>query len=167
MARSSIGSRRPQKVVGVSARSTTNRDPHQPDAHPFLLNGEPVFINGIAEYEHRIGNSHAFTSEEIRARVAQIRAGRLSTPFAQCAHQPCITCSYQHYWDNLGILWWPQPKCRRRSGSYSPAFRPKFQDGVCQTEWVKRTAQQSLPEILWGLQNAASFPKTLPGNAPP
>ena len=32
----------------------------------FLLNGKPVFINGIAEYEHLIGQSHAFSQEQIR-----------------------------------------------------------------------------------------------------
>jgi beta-galactosidase/beta-glucuronidase len=40
----------------------------------FLINGKPVFINGIAEYEHLIGGSHAFDEAEITARVQEIKA---------------------------------------------------------------------------------------------
>jgi len=39
----------------------------------FLLNGKPVFINGIAEYEHLLGNSHAFSATEIKSRATQIK----------------------------------------------------------------------------------------------
>src|SRR5690606_11057142 len=39
-----------------------------------LVNGKPVFIHGIAEYEHKLGGSHAFTAEEISARVRDMKA---------------------------------------------------------------------------------------------
>ena len=40
----------------------------------FYLNGQPVFINGVCEYEHQFGQSHAFSREQVAARVKQIRA---------------------------------------------------------------------------------------------
>ncbi len=35
----------------------------------FYLNGKPVFINGVCEYEHQFGQSHAFSNEQVAARV--------------------------------------------------------------------------------------------------
>jgi beta-galactosidase/beta-glucuronidase len=35
----------------------------------FFLNGKAVFINGIAEYEHLLGSSHAFTDEQIKTKM--------------------------------------------------------------------------------------------------
>ena len=52
----------------------------------FYLNGQPVFINGTCEYEHILGNSHAFTPEQIRSRVKQIRNAGFNA-FRE-AHQP-------------------------------------------------------------------------------
>lgn len=126
-------------------------DPHRPGAHPFLLNGSPVFINGIAEYEHRIGNSHAFTSEEIRARVQQIRAAGFNA--FRDAHQP-HNLRYQHYWDSLGILWWPQLSAHIWFDS--PAFRQHFKTAL--TEWIKER-RNSPSVILWGLQNESKLPE--------
>ena len=40
----------------------------------FYLNGKPVFINGVCEYEHQFGQSHAFSREQVAARVKQMRA---------------------------------------------------------------------------------------------
>ena len=126
-------------------------DLHQPGAHLFLLNGRPVFINGIAEYEHRIGNSHAFTGEEIRARVAQIQAAGFNA--FRDAHQP-HNLGYQHYWDSLGILWWPQLSAHIWFDS--PAFRQNFKTAL--TEWVKER-RNSPSLILWGLQNESKLPE--------
>ncbi|MDE7085927.1 MAG: beta-galactosidase, partial [Prevotella sp.] len=54
--------------------------------HRFYLNGQPVFINGTCEYEHLLGNSHAFTPEQIRSRVKQITNAGFNA-FRE-AHQP-------------------------------------------------------------------------------
>jgi len=116
----------------------------------FLLNGEPVFINGIAEYEHRIGGSHAFSAAEIRARVAQIRAAGFNA--FRDAHQP-HNLRYQAYWDSLGILWWPQLSAHIWYDS--PAFRRNFK--ILLTEWVKER-RNSPSVILWGLQNESKLP---------
>ncbi len=126
-------------------------DLHGPGAHPFLLNGSPVFINGIAGYEHRIGNSHAFTGEEIRARVEQIRAAGFNA--FRDAHQP-HNLRYQHYWDSLGILWWPQLSAHIWFDS--PAFRKNFKTAL--TEWVKER-RNSPSLVLWGLQNESKLPE--------
>lgn len=126
-------------------------DPKAPGAHPFLLNGRPVFINGIAEYEHRIGNSHAFTDAEIKARVEQIRAAGFNA--FRDAHQP-HNLRYQHYWDSLGILWWPQLSAHIWFDS--PAFRKNFKTGL--TEWIKER-RNSPSVILWGLQNESKLPE--------
>ena len=117
----------------------------------FLLNGKPVFINGIAEYEHMLGNSHAFSDEEIRARVMMIRAAGFNA--FRDAHHP-HNLRYQHYWDSLGVLWWTQ------MGAHiwfdSPAFRENFKKNL--KEWVKE--RRNSPSLaMWGLQNESKLPE--------
>ncbi|MFL5811151.1 MAG: glycoside hydrolase family 2 protein, partial [Flavisolibacter sp.] len=95
----------------------------------FLLNGKPVFINGIAEYEHLLGNSHAFSDEEIRSRVMQIKAAGFNA--FRDAHHP-HNLQYQKYWDSLGLLWWTQ------MGAHiwydTPEFRKNFK--ALLRDWV-------------------------------
>ena len=126
-------------------------DLHTAGPHPFLLNGQPLFINGIAEYEHRIGNSHAFTAQEIRARVQQIKAAGFNA--FRDAHQP-HNLLYQHCWDSLGMLWWPQLSAHIWFDT--PAFRKNFKR--CLAEWVKER-RNSPSVILWGLQNESRLPE--------
>ena len=71
----------------------------------FYLNGQPVFINGTCEYEHILGNSHAFTPEQIRSRVKQIRNAGFNA-FRE-AHQP-HNLLYQQLFDEQGMLFWSQ-----------------------------------------------------------
>lgn len=79
---------------------------HRKDNDPtFRLNGEKVFLNGICEYEHLFGQSHAFSEEQILSRVRQIKDAGFNA--FRDAHQP-HNLLYQHYWDKTGILWWPQ-----------------------------------------------------------
>ena len=119
--------------------------------HNFFLNGKAVFINGIAEYEHKIGASHAFSDEEIGARVGQIRAAGFNA--FRDAHQP-HNLLYQHYWDSLGILWWPQLSAHVWYDS--PEFRKNFKTLL--TEWIKER-RNSPSVILWGLQNESKLPE--------
>jgi beta-galactosidase len=146
---SSYGDDRVRTAYGIRRIHWT--DIHSPGPHPFLLNGRPVFINGIAGYEHRIGNSHAFSSEEIKARVAQIRAAGFNA--FRDAHQP-HNLLYQHYWDSLGILWWPQLSAHIWFDT--PEFRQHFKTAL--TEWVKER-RNSPSVILWGLQNESKLPE--------
>jgi Beta-galactosidase/beta-glucuronidase len=67
----------------------------------FFLNGRPVFINGVCEYEHQFGQSHAFSSEQIRARVKEIEGAGFNA--FRDAHQP-HNIEYLNYWDKDGIF---------------------------------------------------------------
>lgn len=117
----------------------------------FLLNGKPVFINGTAEYEHLLGNSHAFTAEQVAARVAQVRAAGYNA--FRDAHQP-HNLRYQHYWDSLGILWWPQMAAHIWFDNQ--AFRSNFKRLLVQ--WV-RERRNSPSNVLWGLENESTLPE--------
>jgi len=117
----------------------------------FLLNGKPVFINGIAEYEHLIGQSHAFSKEQIRSRVMQIK----STGFNafRDAHQP-HNLLYSDYWDRLGILCWTQMAAHIWYDT--PEFRKNFKSLL--TDWVKER-RNSPAVVLWGLENESTLPE--------
>ncbi|HEY0679124.1 MAG TPA: malectin domain-containing carbohydrate-binding protein [Chitinophagaceae bacterium] len=117
----------------------------------FLLNGKPVFINGIAEYEHLIGNSHAFTAEQIRTRVMQMKAAGFNA--FRDAHQP-HNLRYNQYWDELGFLWWTQISAHVWYDS--PEFRNNFKSLL--KEWVKER-RNSPSVVLWGLQNESKLPE--------
>jgi beta-galactosidase len=140
-----------RNVTGYGIRRIHWSDPKAPGPHPFTVNGKPVFLNGVAEYEHRIGNSHAFTDEEIRARVEQIKAAGFNA--FRDAHQP-HNLYYKHFWDSLGILWWPQYSAHIWFDS--PEFRKNFKQDLI--EWVKER-RNSPSVILWGLQNESKLPE--------
>ncbi|MDB5146403.1 MAG: glycoside hydrolase, partial [Mucilaginibacter sp.] len=116
----------------------------------FYLNGKPVFINGIAEYEHLLGKSQAFSNKEIKARVMQVKAGGFNA--FRDAHQP-HNLAYQQYWDKLGILWWPQYSAHIWYDS--PTFRANYK--ALLVDWVKER-RNSPSLILWGLQNESKLP---------
>lgn len=117
----------------------------------FLLNGKPVFINGIAEYEHLIGGSHAFSVAQIRTRVMQVKAAGFNA--FRDAHQP-HNLRYQNYWDSLGLLWWTQMSAH--DWYDTKAFRDNFK--ILLREWVKER-RNSPSLVLWGLQNESKLPK--------
>ncbi|MFW0715045.1 malectin domain-containing carbohydrate-binding protein [Pedobacter sp. N23S346] len=117
----------------------------------FLLNGKPVFINGIAEYEHLIGNSHAFTNEQISSRVRQIKAAGFNA--FRDAHQP-HNLLYSDYWDKEGILCWTQ--LAAHIWYDTPAFRSNFKKLLI--DWVKER-RNSPAVVLWGLENESTLPE--------
>lgn len=118
----------------------------------FYLNGKPVFINGTAEYEHLMGRSHAFTDEQIVARVNQIKAAGYNS--FRDGHQP-HNLLYQKYWDEEGILFWTQLSAHIWYDT--PQFRENFKSLL--TEWVKER-RNSPSVILWGLQNESTLPES-------
>lgn len=124
---------------------------HPADPKRFLLNGKPVFINGVAEYEHLIGNSHAFSAEQIRSRVMQIKAAGFNS--FRDAHQP-HNLLYQEYWDKLGILSWTQMAAHIWYDT--PEFRANFKSLL--TDWVKER-RNSPSVVLWGLENESTLPE--------
>jgi beta-galactosidase len=52
----------------------------------FFINGKPFFINGVAEYEHLLGQSHAFSKEQIIARMKWLRMAGFNA--FRDGHQP-------------------------------------------------------------------------------
>jgi beta-galactosidase len=117
----------------------------------FLLNGKPVFINGIGEYEHLLGDSHAFTEEQIRTRAMEVKSAGFNA--FRDAHQP-HNLRYQKYWDSLGLLWWTQMSAHIWYDS--PEFRNNFRNLL--KDWVKER-RNSPSLVLWGLQNESKLPE--------
>ena len=117
----------------------------------FFLNGLPVFINGTCEYEHILGNSHAFSPEQIRSRVKQIRNAGFNA-FRE-AHQP-HNLFYQQLLDEQGVLFWSQFSAHIWYDT--PAFRNNFKRLL--VRWIKER-RNSPSVILWGLQNESVLPK--------
>ena len=127
-----------------------------PDGFPsgdkrFYLNSQPVFINGTCEYEHILGNSHAFSPEQIRSRVKQIRNAGFNA-FRE-AHQP-HNLLYQQLLDEQGILFWSQFSAHIWYDT--PQFRENFKRLL--VRWIKER-RNSPSVILWGLQNESVLPK--------
>ncbi len=120
-------------------------------SNQFVLNGKPVFINGIAEYEHLLGNSHAFSKEQILSRARMIKAAGFNA--FRDAHQP-HSLHYQQYWDSAGILNWTQHTAHIWYDT--KVFRDNFK--ALLKEWVIER-RNSPSVVLWGLQNESKLPK--------
>ena len=131
--------------------ATTTPGTSVPGDHRFFLNGQPVFINGTCEYEHLLGNSHAFTPEQIRSRIKQIVNAGFNA-FRE-AHQP-HNLLYQQLLDEQGILFWSQFSAHIWYDT--PQFRDNFKRLL--VRWIKER-RNSPSVILWGLQNESILPK--------
>jgi len=119
--------------------------------HQFVINDEPVFINGVGEYEHLLGQSHAFSHEQIISRMKWLQAAGFNA--FRDAHQP-HNLLYGQLCDSLGILWWSQFSAHIWYDS--PEFRNNFKQLL--KEWViERRNDPAL--ILWGLQNESKLPE--------
>ncbi|WP_340114687.1 malectin domain-containing carbohydrate-binding protein [Maribellus mangrovi] len=117
----------------------------------FYLNGEPVFINGTAEYEHMMGQGHAFSDEQVKARTEQVKAMGFNS--FRDGHQP-HNLRYQKVWDESGLLWWPQMTAHIWFDN--PEFRENFKTLL--TDWIKER-RNSPSIILWGLENESTLPE--------
>jgi len=117
----------------------------------FFLNGQPLFVNGVCEYEHEFGQSHAFTEEQIEARIKTAKAAGFNA--WRDAHQP-HNLHYGEVIDREGLLWWPQFSAHIWFDT--PEFRESFKRHLRQ--WVKER-RNSPSIILWGLQNESTLPE--------
>lgn len=117
----------------------------------FFLNEKAVFLNGTCEYEHQFGQSHAFSPEQICARVKQIKAAGFNA--FRDAHQP-HNLEYQRLLDEYGILFWTQMSAHVWYDT--PDFRTNFKTLLRQ--WVKER-RNSPSVVMWGLQNESVLPK--------
>ena len=116
----------------------------------FVINDKPVFINGIAEYEHLLGQSHAFSNEQIVARMKWIQAAGFNA--FRDGHQP-HNLLYGKLCNEKGILWWTQLSAHVWYDTKE--FRDNFKQLL--KEWViERRNDPSV--ILWGLQNESKLP---------
>ena len=137
--------------VSLCRNSVAAKAPNAPSANCFLLNGTPVFINGTCEYEHLLGASHAFSHEQIAARIKMIRQAGFNA-FRE-AHQP-HNLYYQQLLDEQGLLFWSQFSAHIWYDT--PQFRDNFKRLL--TRWVKER-RNSPSVILWGLQNESVLPR--------
>jgi hypothetical protein len=120
-------------------------------SHQFTLNGKPVFINGIAEYEHLLGQSHAFSNEQIIARMKWIQSAGFNA--FRDGHQP-HNLLYGKLCSEKGILWWTQLSAHVWYDTKE--FKDNFKTLL--REWViERRNDPSV--ILWGLQNESKLSK--------
>lgn len=117
----------------------------------FLLNDSPVYINGVCEYEHLYGQSHAFQNVQIDARVKEVKD--LGFNAFRDAHQP-HNLRYGDRFQEEGILWWPQFSAHIWYDT--PQFRESFKRHLIQ--WVKER-RNNPAVVLWGLQNESTLPK--------
>jgi len=117
----------------------------------FFLNNKPVFINGVAEYEHLLGQSHAFSNEQIVARMKWIKAAGFNA--FRDGHQP-HNLLYGKLCNEKGILWWTQLSAHVWYDTQK--FRNNFKQLI--KEWViERRNDPSV--VLWGLQNESKLPE--------
>lgn len=121
------------------------------ESKQFFLNGSPVYINGICEYEHLYGQSHAFQNEQVDARVKEVKDLGFNT--FRDAHQP-HNLRYGDRFQEEGILWWPQFSAHIWYDT--PQFRESFKRHLVQ--WVKER-RNNPAVVLWGLQNESTLPK--------
>lgn len=117
----------------------------------FYLNNQPLFINGVCEYEHQFGQSHAFSGEQVAGRVKQIQNAGFNA--FRDAHQP-HHLDYTTLLDKKGILYWTQFSAHIWYDT--PEFRNHFKQLLRQ--WVKE--RRNAPSVvMWGLQNESVLPK--------
>lgn len=116
----------------------------------FMLNGRHYFLNGSCEYEHELGNDHAFSEEMVKTRMEMFRsAGFNAFREAHCPHN----LRYLQFCEEQGIFYWAQ------MGAHiyfdTEAFRKNF---LALTEEWLRERRNSPAIILWSIQNESMLP---------
>lgn len=120
-------------------------------SNQFYLNDKPFFINGVAEYEHILGGSHAFSREQIHSRMNWVQSAGFNA--FRDGHQP-HNLLYGELCDRKGILWWTQLSAHVWYDT--PEFRKNFK--ALLREWVVER-RNSPSVIMWGLQNESKLPE--------
>jgi beta-galactosidase len=139
------------EVVNAFGIRTIKWDRGEGGTGQFLINGKPVFINGVCEYEHLMGRSHSFSDQMIKARTEQVMAAGFNA--FRDAHQP-HNLRYNKVWDEAGILWWPQMSAQIWFDT--PEFKKNFKTLL--RDFI-RERRNSPSIILWGLQNESRIPE--------
>ncbi|MDP0500814.1 MAG: malectin domain-containing carbohydrate-binding protein [Verrucomicrobiota bacterium JB022] len=125
-------------------------DVHGEPGQPLKINGEPFFVRGVADYEHLLGQSHAFSDEQVDARVSKILSAGFNT--FRDAHHP-HNLRFNEHWDEKGVLWWTQ------FGAHIWFEKEDFYNNykALLRDWIKE--RRNSPSIfLYGLQNESKLP---------
>ncbi len=115
-----------------------------------LINGRHYFLNGSCEYEHELGNDHAFEAEMIRTRMQMFRAAGFNAfREAHCPHN----LRYLEYCEQNGILYWAQ------MGAHIYFDSEDFRENFLRLtkEWILER-RNSPAIILWSVQNESMLP---------
>ena len=139
-----------QEITPFGIRTVSWHLNRNDGSQTFQLNGKPILLNGVGEYEHNLGQSHAFGPEQIQARASQIRQAGFNA--FRDAHQP-HNLLYNQIWDETGMLWWSQMSAHIWYDT--PAFRENFKQLL--REFIKER-RNSPSLIVWGLQNESMLP---------
>lgn len=126
-------------------------DLHGPPHQPLKINGEPYFLNGVADYEHLLGQSHAFSNTQVKARVRQIQAAGFNA--FRDAHHP-HNLRFNQHWDSEGMFWWTQFGAHIwfENESFYANYKSLLRD------WIKER-RNSPSLMLYGLQNESKLPR--------
>ena len=116
----------------------------------FLLNGQPLFVHGTSETEHRFGGGLAFAPQEIDARCAELK--RLGFNLLREGHEP-HDLRYAAHLAESGILYWTGMSTHIYFDTEE--FRANFLAEV--EQWVKER-RNNPAVVIWGLQNESSLP---------
>ena len=116
----------------------------------FFLNGEPVFVHGTAETDHRLGERIAFDDEEVDARVGEVK--RLGFNMFREGHEP-HDLRYLSQMEERGLMCWAGFSTRNYADTEE--FRRTFLE--CVGQWVKER-RNSPAVVIWGLQNESALP---------
>lgn len=116
-----------------------------------LVNGTPFAIRGIAEYEHLLGNSQAFSADQVTARISQAEAAGFNA--FRDGHYP-HNLRYGDKIERDGLMWWPQFSAHNWFDN--AAYRANFLKLLA--DWV-RERRNNPAVFLWGLQNESKLPK--------
>ena len=116
----------------------------------FFLNGEPTFVHGTSEIDHRFGGSLAFEPEEIDARCRELK--KLGFNMMREGHEP-HDLRYMRNLERMGILYWTGFSTHIYVDT--PEFRKNFL--FLLEQWVKE--RRNSPALaIWGLQNESTLP---------
>lgn len=116
----------------------------------FFINDKPLFINGVCEYEHLLGSSHAFTANQIESRISTIK--NMGFNAFREAHQP-HNLLYTKLCDVQGLLMWSQFSAHIWYDTKE--FKENFL--ALLSQWIKER-RNNPSVIMWGLQNESSLP---------
>lgn len=112
-----------------------------------ILNGKPIYLNGVACHEESVFNGKALTEEEVRENMALIK--ELNGNFIRLAHYPHHERSAKIA-DEMGILVWEEVPVYWAIDFANPAT---IKNGHAQLEELIRRDRNRASVIIWSVGN--------------